>query len=57
MTAMFVMLVLIGVVGSILSYYFYRDMKNIRVAKVTPLIEEQFDFFYQLCEQAINLWA
>ena len=46
MTAMFVTLVLIGVVGSILSYYFYRDMKNIRVAKVTPLIEEQFELFY-----------
>lgn len=57
MTVMFVMLVLIGVVGSSLSYYFYRDMKNIRVAKVTPLIEEQFDFFYQLCEQTRKLWA
>ena len=44
-------------VGWALGYFSFIKIKNKRIEKVTPLIEQQYDAIYEVCEKAHGLLA
>lgn len=56
-TAMVVVSFLLACIGFVFPYYTYKKMRISRDLKVAPLIEEQYDLIYEVCEQARILLA
>ncbi|AJA47041.1 hypothetical protein CPAST_c09410 [Clostridium pasteurianum DSM 525 = ATCC 6013] len=44
-----------GFLGWILPYFCYVKIRNKKIEKVTPLIDEQYDIIYNTCEKANRL--
>jgi len=57
MIPLMVILAVPGFVGWILPYFLYKRMISKRSAKVVPLIEQQYDSIYEVCEKAHGLLA
>lgn len=54
---LFVVAVILGITGCILSLFYYKRLKNSQASQVTQKMEEQYKIIDQICEQAKNLWA
>lgn len=44
-----------GFIGWILPYFLYKKIKDIKIKKLTPLIEEKYDEIYEICEKGNRL--
>lgn len=52
-----IVLAIPGFIGWILPYFSYVKIRSNKTAKVTPLIENQYDAVYDVCEKANALLA
>jgi hypothetical protein len=57
MLPLMVILAIPGFLGWVFPYFCYRGMIARRTAKVSPLIDEQYDALYDVCEKAHALLA
>jgi len=50
-----VILAIPGFIGWGVSYFAYLKIKRSRTEKATPIIDQQYDVIYEICEKASNL--
>jgi hypothetical protein len=55
MIVLTIILGLIGFIGWILPYLFYRKIKANKIAEVNPIIDTKYDEIYEICEKANKL--
>jgi hypothetical protein len=57
MIPLFIVLAIPGFIGWGLAYVSFIKIKANRIKKVTPMIEQQYDAVYDICEKACGLLA
>jgi hypothetical protein len=57
MLPLMVILAVLGFLGWLFPYFCYREVKAQRTKRIAPLIDEQYDALYDVCEQAHEILA
>lgn len=55
LTALFIVMALVGFIGCALPYFVYNKVRKNKDIKVNPLIDRQYDIIYETCETASSL--